>query len=61
MITACKILRIELAHLEYRTFEEFLQKHHNQLYANGGNIDEAPTLARAELAHHELRRKVKTR
>jgi hypothetical protein len=56
MITACKILKIDLAHLESKNYDELLQKQHNILYLNGGNPEDAPVLARTEFAHHERRR-----
>jgi len=49
MITACKVLKIDLAHLEQKTFDDLLQKHHAILYDEGGNPKDAPILAKAEL------------
>mgnify|MGYP001037910958 FL=1 len=59
MITACKVLKIDLAHLEQKTFDDLLQKHHAILYDEGGNPKDAPILAKAELEHHERRRQTK--
>lgn len=59
MIAACKVLRIDLAHLEQKTYDDLLQKHHAILYDEGGNPKDAPILAKAELDHHERRRMTK--
>ena len=56
MITACKVLKIDLAQLEFKSYDDLLQKHHNNLYEEGGNPEDAAILARTELAHHERRR-----
>ena len=37
MLEACKILKIDLKELESKTYEDFLLKHHNFLYVQGGD------------------------
>ena len=56
MISACKLLKIDLKHLEQKSYDDLLNKHHAILYENGGNPDQAEMLAKEEYAYHERRR-----
>ena len=63
MLEACKILKVNLKELESKTYEDFLQKHHNFIYQQGGDkkvqSTDVEALARIEFLHHEKKRQSK--
>ena len=50
MIVACKVLKINLTELEPKSFDDFLEKQHEEIYERGGEDElrkvNLPQLAR---------------
>ena len=52
MLLACKVLKIDLEDLEPKTYEDFLQKQHEEIYERSGEVglrnSNLPKLAKTE-------------